>query len=142
MIGLTRPMVGWLWMAGAILTEIVATAALTYSQGLTRVPVVAVTAVLYVASYVCLARALYAGVEVSVGYAVWSGVGTAALAVIGAALFGESLTVSRIAAIVLIICGVVLLQLTATPASAQPARIESTPPSAALTADGLLPRSP
>ncbi|MBB3097828.1 small multidrug resistance pump [Actinoplanes campanulatus] len=142
MIGLTRPMVGWLWMAGAILTEIIATAALTYSQGLTRAPVVAVTAALYVASYVCLARALHAGVEVSVGYAVWSGVGTAALAVIGAALFGEALTASRIAAIVLIICGVVLLQLTATPASAQPARVQSTPPSAALAADGPPPRSP
>jgi small multidrug resistance pump len=139
MIGLTQPMTGWLWLAGAIATEIVATAALTYSQGLTRGPVVVVTAVLYVASYVCLARALYAGVEVSVGYAVWSGVGTAALAVIGAALFGERLTLSRIAAIALIIVGVVLLQL---PASAQPTSVESTSPPATLTADGLLPRSP
>lgn len=139
-------MVGWLWMAGAILTEVVATAGLTYSQGLTRAPVVAVTAALYVASYVCLARALHAGVEISVGYAVWSGVGTAALALIGVVLFGEHLTPGRVAAIGLIVCGVVLLQLTAMPehtsAVGPPARADPVPPPTALTVDGLLPRSP
>lgn len=44
-------------------------------------------------------------------YAIWSGAGTAATAIIGVALFGESLTPPRIAGLVLIILGVIVLNL-------------------------------
>lgn len=107
-------MTGWLLLSAAIAAEVLATTALGYSDGLTRHTLTIVAAVLYVLSYVCLARALKAGMEISVAYAVWSGVGTAALALIGALLFGESVTLQRITAIVLIVFGVTLLNLSHT----------------------------
>jgi small multidrug resistance pump len=45
---------------------------------------------------------------------VWSGAGTAAIAVIGALFLGETLTALKIGGIALIIGGVVLLNLTGT----------------------------
>lgn len=100
---------GWVWMSGAIFLEIAATALLPFTHGLTRGPVTATTAVLYLASYSCLALALRAGIDVSIGYAVWSGLGTAAMAILGAVLFGESLTPFKVAALGLIVGGVALL---------------------------------
>jgi small multidrug resistance pump len=100
---------GWLLLAAAIVAEVAATTTLTYSAGLTRHVLTAVTTVLYVVSYICLARALRADLEISVAYAVWSGVGTAALTIIGVALFGEALNPLKLAAIALIIGGVTLL---------------------------------
>lgn len=104
-------MTRWLLLGAAIITEVAATVALTYSQGLTRHLLSAVTVGLYIVSYVCLARCLHADMDISVAYAVWSGVGTAAFAVLGPALFGESLTPLKITAIVLIVGGVTLLHL-------------------------------
>jgi small multidrug resistance pump len=49
--------------------------------------------------------------SVSVAYAVWSGLGTAAIAVVGALAFGERLDVVKLVALVLIILGVVVLNL-------------------------------
>lgn len=107
-------MTGWLLLSAAIATEVLATTTLTLSNGLTRHAFTAITVVLYVVSYACLARALKAGMEIGVAYAAWSGVGTTALAVIGVLLFGETMTPRKIGAIVLIIGGVTLLHLTST----------------------------
>jgi small multidrug resistance pump len=47
--------------------------------------------------------------SVSVAYAVWSGLGTASIAVVGALLLGERIDLVRITALALIITGVVVL---------------------------------
>lgn len=49
--------------------------------------------------------------SVSVAYAVWSGLGTAAIAGVGAVAFGERLDVVKVTALALIITGVVVLNL-------------------------------
>ncbi|BFU46334.1 DMT family transporter [Krasilnikovia sp. MM14-A1004] len=116
-------MTAWLLLSAAIVSEVIATATLTASNGLSSRILTLVTAALYIVSYVCFARALKAGIEVGVAYAIWSGVGTAALAIIGAALFGEAMNARKIAAIVLIIGGVTLLHLTGRPEA--PARAAS-----------------
>mmetsp|Transcript_9836 Transcript_9836/g.26129 ORF Transcript_9836/g.26129 Transcript_9836/m.26129 type:complete len:170 (-) Transcript_9836:79-588(-) len=46
-----------------------------------------------------------------VAYAIWSGVGTALTALIGAALFGEALSTQKVGALAVIVLGVVLLEL-------------------------------
>ena len=46
-----------------------------------------------------------------VAYAIWSGVGTALTALIGAALFGEALSTQKVGALSIIVLGVVLLEL-------------------------------
>jgi small multidrug resistance pump len=54
--------------------------------------------------------------SVSVAYAVWSGLGTAAIAAVGVLAFGERIDVVKLTALALIILGVVVLNLhTASP---------------------------
>jgi small multidrug resistance pump len=65
----------------------------------------------YVLSFVLLARALKLQLQVSVAYAIWSGLGTAAIVVIGAVWLHEPVTPLKIVGVVLVIAGVVVLNL-------------------------------
>lgn len=50
-------------------------------------------------------------IEISIAYAIWSGLGTALIAMIGIVFFRETLTPGKIASLILIVMGVVGLQL-------------------------------
>ncbi|WP_100332918.1 DMT family transporter [Bacillus xiapuensis] len=102
----------WLYLAAAILFEIIGTVAMKLSQGFTKGIPSILMVVFYILAFACLNFSLRA-VPVSVAYAIWSGVGTAAIAVIGYFAFKESLTVMKISGIFLIILGVVLLNVNA-----------------------------
>jgi small multidrug resistance pump len=65
----------------------------------------------YVIAFIGLAAVLKTGVPVGVEYAIWAAAGVALVAGIGAAYFGEQLTATMIAGLVLVIGGVVLLEL-------------------------------
>jgi small multidrug resistance pump len=52
-------------------------------------------------------------IELSVAYAIWSGAGTALVAIIGIWVFGETLSLAKVVCLIMIIVGVVGLQLTA-----------------------------
>ena len=80
------------------------------SAGFTKILPSVLIFVFYSASFVALTFALEK-IDVSVAYAVWSGVGTALIAVIGMAYFRESATIIKLASIGLIIVGVVGLNL-------------------------------
>ncbi|GGX79401.1 DMT family transporter [Streptomyces minutiscleroticus] len=95
---------------GAIAAEVMATTAMKYSHGFSRLWPSLVTGAGYVVAFVLLAQALKSW-SVGTAYAIWSGIGTAAVAAIGAAFLGESLTPAKVAGIVLIIGGVVVLNL-------------------------------
>lgn len=104
----------WFLLACAILTEIAATTTLKYTNGLnifTHTFLTITVVVLYITSYVCMAQALKLQLEVSIAYALWSGIGTAAIAVIGAVFFRESVHPVKIGGIALIIVGVAMLNL-------------------------------
>ena len=110
-------------LACAILTEIAATTTLKYTNGLnifTHTFLTITVVVLYITSYVCMAQALKLQLEVSIAYALWSGIGTAAIAVIGAVFFRESVHPVKIGGIALIIVGVAMLNLGPTPGTAPP----------------------
>jgi small multidrug resistance pump len=93
----------------AIASEVVGTTALKASEGFTKpLPIVLVT-LGYAASFYFLSQALKAGMLVGPAYAIWSGIGTAAIALIGILLFGEKLTVAELIGIGLIIAGVVVV---------------------------------
>lgn len=100
----------WLFLAGAILFEVVGTLALRASEGFTRLGPAALVVVGYVASFVLLAVVLQRGMPVGIAYAVWAGVGTAVVAVIGRLMFDDPLTALSGLGIVLIIVGVVLVE--------------------------------
>lgn len=97
-----------LWLALAIGSEIVATVSLKLSDGFTR-PVPSVVVVLgYAMSFYALSISLRT-IPLGVVYAIWSGVGTAAIVVIGLFLFRETLDAVKVIGIGLIITGVVVL---------------------------------
>ncbi|GAA3164442.1 multidrug efflux SMR transporter [Nonomuraea sp. NPDC049421] len=101
----------WLLLALAIASEVLATSALKLSNGLTHLGWSIVVAAGYLTSFALLARVLKLHLDMGTAYAVWSGAGTAAIALIGAAFMGETLTALKIGGILLIIAGVVVLNL-------------------------------
>lgn len=97
-----------LWLAMAIGTEVVATTALKLSDGFTRLGWAAIVVVGYGISFYAMSVALRS-IPLGVVYAVWSGVGTAAIVLIGFILFREVLDAVKLGGIGLIIIGVVML---------------------------------
>jgi small multidrug resistance pump len=106
-------MAHWLYLALAIVFEVFGTTMLKVAAGAPSwVPATGV-AVGYGAAFVCLGFALRV-VPVGVAYAIWSGVGTALVALVGWAAFGQRLTLAGAAGIALIIAGVVVVQFNST----------------------------
>lgn len=100
----------WWWVALAIICEIAATSTLPATDGFTVVlPTIAVLFG-YALSLFSLSQALV-WLEVGIVYAIWSGVGTAVVALIGMIYFDEAATPTRVIALTLIIVGVVLINL-------------------------------
>jgi small multidrug resistance pump len=85
-------MAPWLMLAGAFLSEVVATLSLRASEGFSRGGPTALMAVGYLVSFVLLAQALKRGMGIGVAYAVWAGVGVALVAILGRVLFNEPLS--------------------------------------------------
>lgn len=101
---------GWMALFVAIAFEIAGTTFMKLSDGFAKLGPSIGLVVCYAISFGALTLALKT-VDVGVGYAIWSGLGTAAIAVIGVLLFGEALTFERAFWLMLIVVGVVGLQL-------------------------------
>jgi small multidrug resistance pump len=100
----------WIWLFLAIFLEVAATVLMKLSNGLTRsVPTLGMF-VLYGLSFIPMTIALKE-MEIGAVYAIWSAVGTAAVAVLGVIVFHEQASALKAIAIVLIIAGVVCLNL-------------------------------
>ena len=95
-----------LLLSAAILTEVTATVALRESDGFSRLWPSVIVVAGYGASFYLLALVLKK-MEISLVYAVWSGAGTALIAVVGMLAFGETATALKLGSIALIILGVV-----------------------------------
>ncbi len=98
-------------LAAAIAAEVTGTVSLKYAEGFTRLVPSAVVVVGYGTAFYLLAQVLKAGLPVGVVYAIWSAIGVALVAVIGAAFLGERMNLTMVVGLVLIIGGVVLLEL-------------------------------
>ncbi|HEY8607844.1 MAG TPA: multidrug efflux SMR transporter [Noviherbaspirillum sp.] len=100
----------WIMLALAIAAEVIATSALKLSNGFTRLGPSVVTVCGYAASFYLLSQILKS-LEVGIVYAVWSGVGLAAVALIGVFWFGETITLLKLLGLLAILVGVILLNL-------------------------------
>lgn len=100
----------WTKLALAIVVEVAATLALRQSDGMTQPVWTAAMVIGYLVSFWLLAQ-ITGDLEIGVIYAVWSAAGTALVAAIGIALFGEQLSALKLVGIALIIAGVVALNL-------------------------------
>jgi small multidrug resistance pump len=100
----------YLYLFAAIAAEVFATSTIKSTDGFTRLwPTLACLAG-YIISFIALSQAVK-GVQVGIAYAIWSGLGTAAIVAIGAAFLGEPITVTKVTGMALIIAGVVTLNL-------------------------------
>ena len=97
-------------LVAAIATEVAATSALPRTAGF-RDPLWSALVIGGYAVSIWLLALVVQRMSVSTTYAVWSGAGTAAVAVIGVLWLGESWNPVKVVAIAMIVLGVVLLNL-------------------------------
>jgi small multidrug resistance pump len=100
----------FLMLVLAILSEIVGTTALKASQGFTRLWPSLLVLVAYGASFYLLSQSLKQ-IPIGVAYAIWSGLGTAGIVLLGWLILRETLNPVAFLGIGLIIAGVVVLNL-------------------------------
>ena len=100
----------WGFLIAAIFLEVAGTTNMKLSEGFTRLLPSVLIFVFYGLSFAALTFALKK-IDLSVTYAIWSGVGTAIIATIGVIWFKEPVTAFKVASIVLIIVGVIGLNL-------------------------------
>ena len=101
----------YLVLLAAIAFEVVATSLLKSTEGFTRLWPTVACLTGYAAAFAALALAIKQELPVGVAYAMWSGLGTAAIVAIGAVFLGEPVTTQKIAGVLLVISGVVVLNL-------------------------------
>ncbi|WLQ43750.1 multidrug efflux SMR transporter [Streptomyces laculatispora] len=101
---------GYGLLAAAIAAEVAGTTAMKYSEGFTRLWPSLITVVGYLLAFSLLAQTLKT-MSMGTAYAIWAGIGTAAVAVIGILFMGESGNLVKVAGVVLVIAGVVVLNL-------------------------------
>ncbi|KUF13811.1 DMT family transporter [Streptomyces silvensis] len=101
---------GYGLLAAAIAAEVAGTTAMKYSEGFSRLWPSLFTVAGYLLAFTLLAQTLKT-LSVGTAYAIWAGIGTAAVAGIGMLFLGESASMVKILGIVLVIAGVVVLNL-------------------------------
>jgi len=100
----------WPYLGVAIVAEVIATSALKASNGFSQLMPSIVVIAGYGTAFYCLSLALRS-VPLGVAYAIWSGAGTALIALIGVVLYKQKLDLAGIAGIGLIVAGVLVLNL-------------------------------
>ncbi|MCT9114729.1 SMR family transporter [Cupriavidus gilardii] len=100
----------WIYLAIAIVAEVIATTALKAAAGFTR-PLPSVVVVTgYAIAFFCLSLTLR-HVPIGIAYAIWSGVGIVLVSVAAWLLFGQRLDLPALLGIALIMAGVLVINL-------------------------------
>jgi small multidrug resistance pump len=99
-----------MWLYLAIVLEVAATVCMKLSDGCSRVVPSVLMVLFYGISFFPTALALRR-LDVGMAYAVWSAVGTTLITLIGMVLFKEQMSLAKVAALGMIIFGVVMLSL-------------------------------
>jgi len=103
----------WYYLAAAIFFEVLGSTSMKLSHGLSRLEPTLTMFACYGVAFACNAMALRT-LDLSVTYAIWSGLGTALIAVIGMTYFQEPVSPLRLISLAFIVIGVVGLALSAT----------------------------
>ncbi len=101
-------MTNWVFLAMAIVAEVVATSSLKASEGFTRLWPSLVVVVGYGVAFYLLGLALRT-IPVGTAYAIWAGLGIVLVAAAGWLVFGQKLDAWGIVGMVLIVSGVFVL---------------------------------
>ncbi len=100
----------WFYLMAAIVFEVAGTTSMKLSNGFTRIVPSVLMFVCYAATFTLLTFALKK-FDMSFVYAIWAGVGTALITIVGVLYFREPATALKFASILAIIAGVVGLNL-------------------------------
>jgi small multidrug resistance pump len=98
----------WVFLAVAIVSEVIATSALKASEGFSRLWPSVIVAVGYASAFYFLSLTLKT-IPVGVAYAIWSGAGVALIALIAWVFFGQALDAPAVIGLLLIVAGVFVL---------------------------------
>ena len=102
--------VHYVYLLIAVILETIGTAAVQASEQFTRFWPTAIIVVAYISSFYFMSLTLKY-MQVSVVYAIWSGLGIVLIGLIGWIVFKQSLDLGAIAGMALIIAGVVVINL-------------------------------
>lgn len=100
----------YIYLAIAIISEVIGTSAITATDGFTRLVPSIVTLVGYGVSFYFLALAVRT-IPVGITYAIWSGVGVVLIVVIGWTYYDQKLDRPALFGIALIVAGVIVMNL-------------------------------
>ena len=100
----------WLYLAIAIVSEVIATSALKATDGFTRWSPILLVIVGYMLAFYLLSLALRS-IDLGVAYAIWSGVGVALIVLVGWVIYRQPLNIASFIGIALIVSGVIVLHL-------------------------------
>lgn len=103
-------MLAWIYLAGAIGCEIIATSALKAADGFTKPVPTAIVVLGYVASFYCLSVVLRS-IPMGVAYAIWSGIGIVLISIVGFVVYKQRLDTPAFVGILLIIAGTLVINL-------------------------------
>lgn len=103
-------MQSYLFLAIAIIAEVIATSALKASENFTQLWPSLLTLAGYAVAFFCLSLTLRT-MPVGIAYAIWSGVGIVLISAIGWIAFGQKLDLPAIIGLGLIIAGVLVVNL-------------------------------
>jgi small multidrug resistance pump len=96
----------WLYLILAIVMEVLGITSMKLSEGFTKIVPSILLFIFYGLCFSCLTLAIKK-IDVSVAYGVWSGLGTALIALIGIYWFKEPVTAIKLTSLALIIVGVI-----------------------------------
>lgn len=99
----------WVYLGCAIFGEVVGTSALKATEGFSKFWPTVLVIVGYVCAFYFLSLAIRV-VPVGLAYAIWSGVGVVAIAMIGHFYYGQMLDAPALIGMALIVAGVVVIQ--------------------------------
>jgi len=100
----------YLYLAIAIVAEVIGTSALKAAEGFTRPLPSLIVIAGYAVAFYFLSLSLKT-IPVGIAYAIWSGVGVALITLIGWIVFKQRLDAPALAGLALIVAGVVVIQM-------------------------------
>ena len=98
----------FVYLAFAIVAEVIGTSALKASEGFTRLMPSLMVVVSYTIAFFLLGLAIRS-MSVGIAYAIWAGLGIVLITVIGVVYFGERLDMPAYIGLALILAGVVVI---------------------------------
>lgn len=98
----------WIMLTLAVIAEVISTLAMKYAMGHSPISGYLLMAVMITFSFFAFSRAV-TGISLAVSYAVWEGLGLFLIGIAGMVFFGEHLSSGELAAIALMMFGLLLV---------------------------------